>query len=76
MRHELSVSADTVVMSRMNIQEDDDRVEIDILGSSRSDLVVIGTTSQSDIVSICHQYPFLYGGRKTYEVKQRSNKES
>ena len=52
-RQELRVSADARMIIRMDIQEDDDRVEVDILGSSRSNLVVIGTTSQSDIVSIC-----------------------
>jgi hypothetical protein len=54
-KHELRVSADVLVDIRMGIQEDDDRVEIDILGSSGSNLVVIGTTSQSDIISICNQ---------------------
>jgi hypothetical protein len=55
-KHELRVSADVLVITRVGIQEDDDRVEIDVLGSSRSDLVVIGTTSKCDIVSIYYQH--------------------
>lgn len=54
-KHELLVSADVLVIIRMDIQKDDDRVEVDVLGSSRSDLVVIGTTSKCDIISICNQ---------------------
>jgi hypothetical protein len=53
-KHELMVSADVLVIIRMDIQEDDDRVEIDVLGSSRSDLVVICTTSKCDIIPICN----------------------
>jgi hypothetical protein len=56
-KHELMVSADILVIIRLDIQKDDDRVEVDVLGSSRSDLVVIGTTSKCDIVSICNQLP-------------------
>jgi hypothetical protein len=51
-KHELRVSADVFAAAKMDIQEDDDRVEVDVFGSSRSDLVVVCTTSKCDIVSI------------------------
>jgi hypothetical protein len=75
-RHELRVSADVFATAKMDIQEDDDRVEVDIFGSSRSNLVVIGTTSQCDIVSIYHQHFLLINHRETHGVKQQSNRES
>ena len=60
-----------------DLQKDDDRVEVDVLGSPSSNLVVIRTTSKRNVISVYTSQSSLSTIKiETYVVEQQSDTES